>query len=105
MLSVQGRSASRGAAKLSFIFASLSGHLVSVTPERPLAGTARDGYSQGRSHFKGSSPPLPTLLRFLFVLAILGGLVAAGMYALATLVRPEPRETTVTIPNSRLPPR
>jgi phage shock protein PspC (stress-responsive transcriptional regulator) len=48
---------------------------------------------------------LPTLFRFLFVLAVLGGLVAAAMFALATLVQPEPRETTVTIPSSRLPPR
>jgi hypothetical protein len=46
---------------------------------------------------------LPTLLRFLFVIAVLAGLGFAAMFALATLVEPEPREMTVTIPASRLP--
>ena len=50
-------------------------------------------------------PPLPTLLRFLFVVAVLAGLGFAAMFALATLVEPEPREMTVTIPASRLPPK
>ena len=48
---------------------------------------------------------MPTLLRFLFVLAVMGGLVFAGMFALATFVQPEPREMTVTLPNSRLAPQ
>jgi hypothetical protein len=48
---------------------------------------------------------LPTLFRFLFIIAVLAGLIGAAMFALATLVQPEPRETTVTIPNARLPPR
>jgi phage shock protein PspC (stress-responsive transcriptional regulator) len=48
---------------------------------------------------------VPTLIRFLVVIAVLGGLAAAAMFALATLVEPEPREMTVTIPNSRLQPR
>jgi len=48
---------------------------------------------------------LPTLFRFLGVIAVLAGLMGAAMFALATLVQPEPRETTVTIPNTRLPPR
>ena len=45
---------------------------------------------------------MPTLFRFLVVLAVLGGLGFAAMFALATFVEPEPREMTVTIPNSRL---
>ena len=45
---------------------------------------------------------MPTLFRFLAVLAVIGGLGFAAMFALATLVEPEPREITVTIPNSRL---
>lgn len=45
---------------------------------------------------------MPTLFRFFAVLAILAGLGFAAMFALATLVEPEPREMTVTIPNSRL---
>ena len=46
---------------------------------------------------------MPTLLRFLLVVAVLGGLGFAALFALATLVEPEPREMTVTIPASRLP--
>jgi hypothetical protein len=56
-----------------------------------------------RSATPGEEARVPTLLRFLVIIAILGGIAYAGMYALATLVQPEPREMTVTIPNSRLP--
>jgi phage shock protein PspC (stress-responsive transcriptional regulator) len=48
---------------------------------------------------------VPTLFRFLFVLAVLAGIGFAAMFALATLVDPEPREMTTTIPATRLPPR
>jgi hypothetical protein len=48
---------------------------------------------------------VPTLFRFLVVVAILAGLGFAVVYALATLVEPEPREMTVTIPSNRLPSR
>jgi hypothetical protein len=48
---------------------------------------------------------VPTLFRFLFVLAVLAALAFAAMFALATLVEPQPREMSVTIPNSRLPTR
>jgi hypothetical protein len=47
---------------------------------------------------------VPTLFRFLFVVAILAGLGFAAVFALATLVEPEPREITVPIPGSRLTP-
>ena len=43
---------------------------------------------------------MPTLFRFLFVLAVLAGLAFAAMFALATLVEPQPREMSVTIPVS-----
>ena len=46
---------------------------------------------------------VPTVFRFLIVVGVLAGLAVAGMFALATLVEPQPREMTVTIPNSRLP--
>jgi hypothetical protein len=45
---------------------------------------------------------MPTLFRFLALLAVLGGIAFGIMFALATLVEPETREMTVTIPNSRL---
>jgi hypothetical protein len=48
---------------------------------------------------------VPTLFRFLAVVAILAGLVFAAMFALATFVEPTPREISVTIPNSKLQPK
>ncbi|KQU52592.1 histidine kinase [Bosea sp. Leaf344] len=48
---------------------------------------------------------MPTLFRFVAILAILGGLVFAGMIALVTFVKPEPREMIETIPPSRLQPK
>ena len=48
---------------------------------------------------------MPTLFRFLVILAVLAGLVGGAMVALAYLVEPTPREITVTIPPSRLPAR
>ena len=48
---------------------------------------------------------MPTLTRFLVIMLVLGGLVFAGMLALAYLVEPTSREMTVTIPANRLQPR
>ncbi len=48
---------------------------------------------------------MPTLFRFVAILAILGGLVLGGMIALITFVKPEPREMIETIPPSRLQPK
>lgn len=45
---------------------------------------------------------LPTLFRFLAIVAILAGLVFGAMFALATFVEPTPREMTVTVPASKL---
>lgn len=45
---------------------------------------------------------MPTLFRFLTVIAVLAGLGYAGLWGLATFVQPEPREISVTIPASRL---
>jgi hypothetical protein len=52
-----------------------------------------------------AGPSMPTLFRFLAVLAVIAGLAFAAMFALATLVEPEPREMTVSIPASKLQPR
>jgi hypothetical protein len=46
---------------------------------------------------------VPTLFRFLVVVAVLAGLGFAAVFSLATFVQPETREMTVTIPNNRLP--
>jgi hypothetical protein len=48
---------------------------------------------------------VPTLFRFLFVIAVLAGLGFAAIFALATLVEPQPREISTTIPANRLPSR
>jgi hypothetical protein len=46
---------------------------------------------------------VPTLVRFLAVLAILAGLGLGAMFALANLVQLDIREITVPIPPDRLP--
>ena len=46
---------------------------------------------------------MPTLVRFLVVLAILAGLGFAAVVALATLVQPDIRQITIAIPPDRLP--
>ena len=45
---------------------------------------------------------MPSLIRLLFVLGLLGGLAYGGMLTLATLVEPKQREMSVTIPQDRL---
>ncbi|MBV9347003.1 MAG: histidine kinase [Pseudolabrys sp.] len=41
---------------------------------------------------------MPSLFRFLFAIALLGGLAYGAVFALATLVDFKPREISVTIP-------
>lgn len=41
---------------------------------------------------------MPSLLRFLTVVAIIGGLIYGAIFALANLVTPTPREMTVFVP-------
>jgi xanthosine utilization system XapX-like protein len=41
---------------------------------------------------------MPSLFRFLTVVAIIAGVVYGAIYALANFVNPKPREITVTIP-------
>ena len=41
---------------------------------------------------------MPSLFRFLTVVAVIGGLVYAALFALANFVTPQPREMTVTMP-------
>lgn len=48
-----------------------------------------------------STSIMPTLFRFLAVVGIIVGMVYAGIVALATLVKPQPREITVTVPQDR----
>jgi hypothetical protein len=41
---------------------------------------------------------MPSLFRFLTVVAIIAGVAYGAIYALANFVNPKPREMTVTIP-------
>jgi SNF family Na+-dependent transporter len=45
---------------------------------------------------------MPSLFRFLMILAILAGCVYGAMFALATFVEPNPREMTMRIPADKL---
>jgi len=45
---------------------------------------------------------VPSLIRFLIVCGVLGGLAYGGMFALATFVEPEEREMRVKIPSKRI---
>jgi hypothetical protein len=60
----------------------------------------------GRRH-KGAAKPtesdrnttaMPSLVRFLSVIAVVAAVIYAGVYALSHLVQPKPREITVSIP-------
>jgi hypothetical protein len=42
--------------------------------------------------------PMPSLFRFLTVVAVIAGIVYGVVFALANFVNPKPREMTVTIP-------
>jgi hypothetical protein len=41
---------------------------------------------------------MPSLLRFLSIIALLCAVVYGGLYSLAHFVQPKPREITVSIP-------
>jgi hypothetical protein len=47
---------------------------------------------------------MPSLIRFLIVVGIIGGIGFGVIFALATFVNPKPREITVTVPPDRLKP-
>ena len=42
-------------------------------------------------------PAMPSLFRFLTIVAVIGGIVYGVVFALANFVNPSPREMTVTI--------
>ena len=44
---------------------------------------------------------MPSLFRFLTVVAVLGGLIYGGIFALANFVNPKTREMTVSVPPDR----
>lgn len=44
---------------------------------------------------------MPSLIRLLVVLAVIGGIVYGAMWALANLVEPHKREMSVQVPQER----
>jgi len=44
---------------------------------------------------------MPSLFRFLMIVAVIGGMVYGVIFALANFVNPKSREMTVTIPADR----
>ena len=44
---------------------------------------------------------MPSLFRFMMVVAVIAGVVYGVVFALANFVSPKPREMTVTIPSDR----
>ena len=44
---------------------------------------------------------MPSLFRFLTVVAVLGGMIYGVIFALANFVSPKPREMSVSIPADR----
>jgi hypothetical protein len=47
---------------------------------------------------------MPTLFRFLFILAVIAGVIYGGMVALVVFVQPRDRDIIVRIPSERLNP-
>ena len=45
---------------------------------------------------------MPTLIRFLVFIGVLGGLAWLAMYALVTFVEPDQREMSAPVPPNRL---
>ena len=45
---------------------------------------------------------MPSLFRFLLVIGVLGGIGYAGITGWPSMVDPQPREITVTIPHEKL---
>jgi len=41
---------------------------------------------------------MPSLLRFLTVIVVIGAVIYGGLYSLAHFVQPKPREISVSIP-------
>ena len=41
---------------------------------------------------------MPSLFRFLMVVAVIGGIIYGAIFALANFVNPKPREMTINIP-------
>lgn len=48
-----------------------------------------------------TASPMPSLMKFLVVLIVVGGASFAAMYYLANYIEPKPRELTIRVPSDR----
>jgi hypothetical protein len=58
---------------------------------------------QPRSAYEPVAPgtDMPSLFRFLTIVAVIAGVIYGGMFLLASLYTPSPREITVSVPIER----
>jgi hypothetical protein len=61
-------------------------------------GRRREGVAKTGEGRDRNTSAMPSLVRFLSVIAIVGAVIYAGVYALSHFVQPKPREITVSIP-------
>jgi len=75
-------------------------HLSCACPDRKtgdhFSGTCAEWLTGGPRDLE-----MPSLFRFLIAVAVIGGVIYGGIFALANFVNPKPREITVTIPADR----
>jgi hypothetical protein len=76
-----------------------------LPPEPPVEGdstfAARLAANLREPKYQNRTTNMPSLLRFLTVVAVIAGIVYGVVFALANFVNPKPREMTVTIPADR----
>jgi len=88
-------------------FPVLCNHLFTTCKDRPdkkkhrFSRHLREGLRAGAGRIEWGIW-VPSLFRFLFILAVIAGCVYGGMLALVTFVEPQQREMTQTIPPARL---
>jgi hypothetical protein len=73
-------------------------------PNRRHAGSIRPSGSYPKAADSREFATMPSLIRLLMVVGLLGGAAYGAMFALANFVQPKQREMTITIPQQRLKP-
>jgi hypothetical protein len=63
---------------------------------------AADRWAWARRERSREIASMPSLIRLLMVVGLLGGVAYGAMFALANFVQPKQREMSITIPQQRL---
>ena len=72
---------------------------------KPMPGLALALKQRAGAAIKGESPigtNMPSLFRFLFICAVLAGIVYGAMFALVLYVEPVERDVTIRVPAERI---